>query len=131
MKSMVLSMCALPAPVDAALRVLLSLDGESAKFKTEVEVGPTPDRMLPSQARRSKKHTADVDDVGALPHTHCPMSTRDALDNFLRAVHSSNFKEFEDDVVRRHQLYERAQKFEKTRDTRRREFLKGIGVDLT
>jgi len=59
------------------------------------------------------------------------MSTRDALDKFLRDVHNSNFKEFEDDVVRRHQLYERAQKFEKSRDTRRREFLKGIGVDLT
>lgn len=59
------------------------------------------------------------------------MSTRNVLDNFLREVHEVHFKEFEDDVVRRHHLFERAQKFERSRDTRRREFLKGIGVDLT
>jgi hypothetical protein len=35
------------------------------------------------------------------------------------------------EVVRRHALFERAKKFEKSRDKRRREFLKSIGVDLT
>ncbi len=32
------------------------------------------------------------------------MSTRNVLDNFLREVHEVHFKEFEDDVVRRHHL---------------------------
>lgn len=58
------------------------------------------------------------------------MSTRDGLDKFVREIHDRRFKEFEDDVVRRHGLFERAKKFEQSRDKRRREFLKGIGVDL-
>jgi hypothetical protein len=72
-----------------------------------------------------------VDHARGLAHTHCAMLTRDTLDTFLRNVHDIRFKEFEDEVVRRHTLYERAKKFEQTRDKRRREFLKGIGVDLT
>ena len=59
------------------------------------------------------------------------MATRDVLDTFLREIHDARFKEFEDEVVRRHTLFERAKKFEQSRDKRRREFLKGIGVDLT
>src|SRR5580765_4271046 len=52
------------------------------------------------------------------------------LDKYLREIHDARFKEFEQDVVHRQALFERAKKFEQSRDKRRREFLKGIGVDL-
>ena len=58
------------------------------------------------------------------------MSTTAALDKYLRQIHDARFKEFEENVVRRQALFERAKKFEQSRDKRRREFLKGIGVDL-
>jgi len=58
------------------------------------------------------------------------MSTTDVLDKYLREIHDARFKEFEENVVRRQALFERAKKFEQSRDKRRREFLKGIGVDL-
>jgi len=58
------------------------------------------------------------------------MPLTNPLDNYLREIHDARFKEFEQDVVHRQALFDRAKKFEQSRDTRRREFLKGIGVDL-
>src|SRR5690349_16529699 len=58
------------------------------------------------------------------------MSLANPLDKYLREIHDARFKEFEQEVVRRQGLFERAKKFEQTRDKRRRDFLKGLGVDL-
>jgi len=57
-----------------------------------------------------------------------PLTT--PLDKYLREIHDARFKEFEQDVVRRKASFDRAKKFEQSRDKRRREFLKGTGVDL-
>jgi len=58
------------------------------------------------------------------------MSLTNPLDKYLREIHDARFKEFEQEVIRRQGLFERAKKFEQTRDKRRRDFLKGLGVDL-
>jgi len=50
------------------------------------------------------------------------MSTTDVLDKYLREIHDARFKEFEENVVRRQALFERAKKFEQSRDKRRRNF---------
>ena len=59
------------------------------------------------------------------------MALTTPLDKYLREIHDARFKEFEQEVVRRQALFDRAKKFEQSRDKRRREFLKGTGVDLT
>ncbi len=58
------------------------------------------------------------------------MLTTDVLDKHLRKIHDARFKEFEENVVHQKALFDRAKKFEQSRDKRRREFLKGTGVDL-
>lgn len=52
------------------------------------------------------------------------------LDKRLRELHEARFKEFEEDVLRRKALADRAAKAEPGREKRRREFLQSIGVDL-
>jgi hypothetical protein len=58
------------------------------------------------------------------------MSTSRVLDERLRELHETRFKEFEEEVLRHKALSDRASKFEPGREKRRREFLKRIGVDL-
>ena len=59
------------------------------------------------------------------------MPTAVEFDKQIRAIHDADFKEFETEVVRQKALSDRAAKFEKQREARRREFLKSIGVNLT
>jgi len=58
------------------------------------------------------------------------LTNTNTLDKYVREIHDARFKEFEQELVHRHALFQRAQKFEQSRDKRRREFLKGIGTDL-
>jgi hypothetical protein len=58
------------------------------------------------------------------------MALTNSLDQYLREIHDARFKQFEQDVVHRQALFDRAKKFEQSRDKRRREFLKGVGVNL-
>ena len=59
------------------------------------------------------------------------MPTAVKFDKLIRAIHDADFKEFETEVVRQQALTDRAAKLEKGRETRRREFLKSIGVNIT
>jgi hypothetical protein len=57
------------------------------------------------------------------------MSTSQLFEKRLRELHEARFKEFEEEVVRRYALDERAAKYEPAREKRRRELLAGIGID--
>jgi len=59
------------------------------------------------------------------------MPTAVEFDKQIRAIHDADFKEFETELVRQRALSDRAAKFEKGRESRRREFLKRIGVNIT
>lgn len=58
------------------------------------------------------------------------MPNADDFEKIVRARHDAHFKEFEGEVVRQKGLTDRSAKFEKDRESRRREFLKTIGINL-
>lgn len=58
------------------------------------------------------------------------MSTSHRLDERVREIHEARFREFEEDVLRRKAIADRAAKAEPERESRRRDFLESVGFDL-
>lgn len=58
------------------------------------------------------------------------MQAVDILDQRVRELTASGFKEFESDLLRKKALYDRASKLDKGRDKARREFLQSTGVNV-
>jgi hypothetical protein len=58
------------------------------------------------------------------------MSSYDLLEQRVREIHTTRFKEFELELLRKKELADRAAKIQKPRQAQRREFLKGVGIEL-
>lgn len=58
------------------------------------------------------------------------MSTSHLFETRLHELHQARFKEFEEELLRRKALGDRAAKTEGAREKRRREFLQNVGIDL-